>query len=114
MSIRVLLADGNGVMGPVTAKVLKDKPAIELIGEATNFAETPQMTAALQPDVLLPELHFDDERVYSAEVVKAQILLQAKCVLAVSVWNNRETTDLAEPGCGAPSRPTCIRNLFLR
>jgi chemotaxis response regulator CheB len=62
MSIRVLLADGNDVMRPVIVKVLKEEPAVELVGEATSFAETLQMTAALKPDVLLLELHFDDER----------------------------------------------------
>jgi chemotaxis response regulator CheB len=31
MSIKVLLADGNAVMRPVIAKVLKEEPAIELV-----------------------------------------------------------------------------------
>jgi chemotaxis response regulator CheB len=96
MSIRVLLADGNDVMRPVIAKVLKEEPAVELVGEATNFAETLQMTAALKPDVLLLELHFDDEHEYPAEVVKAQVLLHAKCVLAISLWNDTEAKSLAE------------------
>ena len=61
MSIKVLLADGNAVMRPVIAKVLREEPAVELVGEATNLAETLQMTAALKPDVLLLELHFDDD-----------------------------------------------------
>ena len=96
MSIKVLLADGNDVMRPVIAKVLKEEPAVELVGEATSFAETLQMTAALKPDVLLLELHFDDEREYPAEVVKAQVLLHAKCVLAISLWNDAEAITLAE------------------
>jgi DNA-binding NarL/FixJ family response regulator len=96
MSIKVLLADGNDVMRRVIAKVLKEEPAVELLGESTNFAETLQMTAALKPDVLLLELHFDDEREYPAEVVKAQVLLHAKCVLAISLGNDREAKDLAE------------------
>ena len=57
MSIRVLLADDNGVMRPVVAKVLREGPAVELVGEATRLAETLQMAAALKPDVLLLELH---------------------------------------------------------
>ena len=96
MSIKVLLADGNDVMRPVIAKVLREEPAVELVGEAINFAETLQMTAALKPDVLLLELHFDDEREYPAEVVKAQVLLNAKCVLAISLWNDKEAKSLAE------------------
>jgi chemotaxis response regulator CheB len=50
ISIKVLLADGNDVMRPVIAKVLKEEPAVELVGEAANFAETLQMAAALKPD----------------------------------------------------------------
>jgi DNA-binding NarL/FixJ family response regulator len=90
MSIKVFLADGNDVMRPVIAKVLKDEPGVELVGEATSFAETIQMTAALKPDVLLLELHFDDEREYPAEVVKAKVLWHAKCALAISLWNDAE------------------------
>ena len=52
MFIKVLLADGNAVMRPVIAKVLKEEPAVQLVGEATSFAETLQMTAALKPDAL--------------------------------------------------------------
>ena len=96
MSIKVLLADGNDVMRPVIAKVLREEPAVELIGEAITFAETLQMTAALKPDVLLLELHFDDDREYPAEVVKAEVLLNAKCVLAISLWNDKEAKSLAE------------------
>src|ERR1700692_4452266 len=96
MSIKVLLADGNAVMRPVIARVLNEEPAVELVGEATSFAETIQMTAALKPDVLLLELHLDDEREYPAEVVKAQGLLHSKCVLAISLWNDAEAKTLAE------------------
>lgn len=96
MSIKVLLADGNAVMRPVIVRVLNEEPSVELVGQATNFAETLQMSAALKPDVLLLELHFDDELQYPAEVVKAQVLLHAKCVLAISLWNDAEAKTLAE------------------
>jgi len=96
MSIKILLADGNTVMRPVIARVLKEETVTELVGEATNFAETLQMTAALKPDVLLLELHFDDEREYPVEVVKAQVLRHAKCVLAISLWNDTEAKALVQ------------------
>ena len=92
----MLLADGNDVMRSAIAGVLREEPAVDLVGEATNMAETLQMTAALKPDVLLLELHFNDEREYPAEQVKAQILLHAKCVLALSLWNDTEAKALAE------------------
>jgi DNA-binding NarL/FixJ family response regulator len=49
MSLKVLLADGNVVVRPVIAKVLREEPAVERVGEATSFAETRQRTAALKP-----------------------------------------------------------------
>lgn len=78
LSIKVQLADGNVVRRPVVAKVLREEPAVELVGEATSFAETLQLTAAWKPDVLLLELHFEYEREYPAGVVTAQVLLYAK------------------------------------
>ena len=96
MSIRVLLADSSDVMRIAIVRVLKEEPLIELIGEATSFAETLQLTAALKPDVLLLDPHMRDEREYPAELVKPQVLLNTKCVVAISFWNDADARDLAE------------------
>jgi DNA-binding NarL/FixJ family response regulator len=77
-------------------RVLKEEPLIKLVGEATNFAETLQLSAALKPDVLLLDPHMADEREYPAELVKPQALLNTKCVLAISFWNDADARDLAE------------------
>jgi DNA-binding NarL/FixJ family response regulator len=96
MPIKVLLADGSEVMRPAIVRVLKEEPLIDLVGEATSFAETLQLTAALKPDVLLMDLHMHDEREYVPELVKSQVLLNTKCILAMSVWNDADAEALAE------------------
>lgn len=45
-----------------------------------------------------------DERNYSAEVVKVQVLFHAKCGLAISLWNDAEANALAENLGGRSSR----------
>lgn len=96
MSIKLLLADDSGVIRAGIARLLKDEPLIELVGVATSFAETLLLTTALNPDVLLLDLHMHDEREYPPEVVKPCVLLNAKCVVAISIWNDADATALAE------------------
>jgi DNA-binding NarL/FixJ family response regulator len=96
MYIKVLLADDSDCMRPAIARVLKEEPLIELVGEATSFAETLQLAAALKPDVLLLDLHMSDEREYPPELVKSQILLHAKCILTMSLWKDDDAKALAE------------------
>jgi CheY-like chemotaxis protein len=67
-----------------------------LVGEATSFAETLQLAAGLKPDVLLLDLHMRDEREYRPELVKSQILLHTKCVVAISLYNDDDARALAE------------------
>jgi hypothetical protein len=54
------------------------------------------IAAALKPDVLLMDLHMSDEREYQPEVVKSQVLLHTKCIVAMSLWNDDEAKALAE------------------
>ena len=96
MPIKLLLADDSDVMRPAIVRLLKEDPRIELVGEAASFAETLQLTAVLKPDVLLMDLHMRDEREYPPELVKSQVLLNTKCILAISVWNDRDAKALAE------------------
>jgi CheY-like chemotaxis protein len=60
------------------------------------FAETLQLAAGLKPDVLLLDLHMRDEREYPSELVKSQILLHTKCIVAISLYNDDDARALAE------------------
>ena len=96
MSIRVLLADSSDVMRLAIVRVLEEEPLIKLVGEAIDFAETLQLSAALKPDVLLLDPHMPDEREYPAELVKLQVVLNTKRVVAISFWNDADARDLAK------------------
>jgi DNA-binding NarL/FixJ family response regulator len=96
MPLRVLLADDSDVMRTAIARLLKDEVSVQLVGEAKGFAETIQMTVALKPDALLLDIHMSDELDYPPALVKAQLLQNVKCILAMSVWNDEKAHVLAE------------------
>jgi chemotaxis response regulator CheB len=96
LSIKILLADDSDVMRQAIAKLLNEEPSTELVGEAKGFAETIQLVDALRPDVLLMDLHMSDEREYSPESVRVQLSMHARCIVAISVWNDEKAKALAE------------------
>src|ERR1700731_2447005 len=96
MSIKVLLVDDSDVMRSAIRQSLKKELGIEVIGIASSFAETLVLTAALKPDVLLMDPHMPDEREYKPALVKSQILLHTKCIVAISLWNDDDTRTLAK------------------
>jgi DNA-binding NarL/FixJ family response regulator len=96
MAIRVLLADSSDVMRCAIVRILKEEPLIRLVGEATSFAETLELNAELKPDVLLLDPHMHDERDYLPELVKPPHLLNAKCIIGVSFWNDADIEAFAE------------------
>ena len=96
MSIKVLLADDSEMMRTAIVRVLNEESGITVIGEAASFAETLQLTATLQPDVLLLDLHMRDEREHPPELVKSIISQHVACILAISVRNDEEAKALAD------------------
>lgn len=96
LPIKVLLADDSDVMRRAIVKLLKEEPSTELVGEAKGFAQTIQLACALKPDILLMDLHMSDEGDYPPESVKVQLSVDARCVLAISLWNDDKAKALAE------------------
>ncbi len=96
MPIKLLLLDGSDVMRAAISQLLIKDLGIEVIGTATSFAEGLALTAALKPDVLLMDLHMQDERKYPPELVNSQIHLHTKCIVAMSLLNDGEANALAE------------------
>jgi DNA-binding NarL/FixJ family response regulator len=95
MSIKVLLVDGSDVMRSAIRQLLKNELGIEVIGIAASFGDALVLAAALKPDVLLMDPHMPDEREYTPKLVKSQILLHTKCIVAISLWNDADTRSLA-------------------
>jgi DNA-binding NarL/FixJ family response regulator len=86
VSIRVLLADDHESVRTAVSRLLKSDPEIELVAEAASFVQAVQLTAELQPHVVVIDLHMRDEGHVSPLAIKST-LADAK-VLAISIWND--------------------------
>jgi DNA-binding NarL/FixJ family response regulator len=93
--IRVLLADDNEVIRRAIRQLLEEQPEITLVGEATGFAQTIQMTQELKPEVVILDLHMKDQSACETEVVKIQLNRCESRILAISIANDAETKELA-------------------
>ncbi len=95
MRIRVLLADDSDIVREAMRKVIAGEPRIEIVGETASFAQTVQAIAALEPDVLLLDLHLAEKLELTPALVKSQLAC-VDHVLAVSFSNDAEARDLAQ------------------
>jgi DNA-binding NarL/FixJ family response regulator len=96
MPIRVLIADDSNAMRAAIARTLKQDPELEVVGEATSFADTLRQASTLNPDIVLLDLHMPDEHRYSPEIVKGPLLENSGCILGISVWTDAEAMALAK------------------
>src|ERR1700674_3173430 len=94
MPIKGLMADDNYAMRSAIRRTLEEEPRIEIVAEASTFAETIQKISDFKPAVLLLDLHLPEKREFTAALVKAQ--LQCVCTLAVSLSNDDEARALAK------------------
>jgi chemotaxis response regulator CheB len=91
---KVLIADDSDVMRTAIRKTLEEENQIEIVGEASSFAETMQKIGDLKPDVLLLDLSLPQKRDFSPALVKLQ--LGSVRTLAVSFANDSDSKVLAE------------------
>src|SRR5262245_8717210 len=66
----LLVADDSELIRKTIKRLLASESSIEVVGEATNFADAIQKTNELKPDVLLLDLHMPDERELDAAHIK--------------------------------------------
>jgi DNA-binding NarL/FixJ family response regulator len=93
--IRVLLADDNEVIRRAIRQLLQEQPEITLVGEATGFAQTIQLTQELKPQVVILDLHMKDQSAYETEVVKTHLNRCESRIVAISLANDAETQELS-------------------
>ncbi|MFF3334801.1 response regulator [Streptomyces sp. NPDC002888] len=81
MTIRVLLADDQQLIRTALQLVMADTPDLEVVGEAGDGAEAVELTAALEPDVVVMDIRMpgmdgiEATRKITAGPGKAQILV---------------------------------------
>jgi two-component system nitrate/nitrite response regulator NarL len=73
---------------------LKGVPDVTVVGEAKGFGELLRMRPELAPDIVLLDLHMPDQKSFDVATVKAG--LRGSCVIAVCVWNDKTTLELAQ------------------
>jgi DNA-binding NarL/FixJ family response regulator len=90
----VLIADDREEMRTAIRKMLQEQKGIDVVGEASSFADTMQKIADLKTDVLLLDLHMPEKRDFPPALVKSQ--LDTVCTVAVSFSNDTDSKALAE------------------
>jgi DNA-binding NarL/FixJ family response regulator len=95
VAIKVLVADDSDVVRMAIRRTLEEDARIEVVGEASTFAETMQLIGDCQPSVLLLDLHLPEKRDFTPAFVKSQLAGVAH-TLAVSFSNDPEAKALAD------------------
>jgi DNA-binding NarL/FixJ family response regulator len=100
MSRTVLIADDSELIRRSIRKVLAEEPAIEVVGEAVDFANAIALARDLQPDVLLLDLHMPDDKVIEPAQIKANLstLASKTHVIGISLSGDTdvETSELGK------------------
>jgi DNA-binding NarL/FixJ family response regulator len=91
---KVLIADDSEIMRTAIRRTLEEERSINVVGEASSFADTMQKIADLKPDVLLLDLHLFEKRDLTPALVKSQ--LDTVRTIAVSFSNDTDSKALAE------------------
>jgi chemotaxis response regulator CheB len=81
----LLVADDSEVIRKAVKRLLEAEPAIEVLGEATSFAETIEKASELKPDVVLLDLHMPDERTLDAEYIKMHLRPQGSEIKIIGI-----------------------------
>jgi DNA-binding NarL/FixJ family response regulator len=96
MPVKVLLADDTTVMRRAIRNLFQDASEIKLVAEAENFAQTLIMMHKFKPQVIVLDLHMPLGSKLEMFAVKDAIRSSGTHVLAISVFNDDETKDLAK------------------
>jgi chemotaxis response regulator CheB len=95
MPIKVLLADDTELIRRAIRRVLENHPEIELVGEASDFAQAIEMKKRLRPDVVVTDLYMPNESNIPTETIREMLNHQA-CIVAISVWVDDDAKNLAK------------------
>ena len=94
MPITVLLADDTEVIRRAISSLLTPHPAVQIVGEASDFAQTIQMANDLKPQVIVMDLHMSKHDCDPDRDLRPRLNRGSK-LLAISLSNDEEAEELA-------------------
>jgi len=92
--IRLLIADDSATIRRAICTLLQAQTDIAVCGEAGNYAELLKKFNATTTDVVLMDMRMPGENLFTPATIKDH--LQGSCLLAMSVWSDEETANLAQ------------------
>lgn len=94
MLTTVLLADDNESIRKAILRLLQNDPNIQVLAQGASFAQTIELASKLHPQVIVLDIHMNDERTVTPVQLKSALM--GSRVLAMSIWNDDETKSLAK------------------
>jgi DNA-binding NarL/FixJ family response regulator len=91
--LKILIADDSDILRAVVRSTLQEERFVEVIGEASSFAETIQKAVELNPDIVLLDLRMPDQYRFSPDTVRTS--LSGVHTIAMSIANDEESKELA-------------------
>lgn len=95
MPVTVFVADHTEIARRAICQLLENQAGVQLVGEAGSFGETIRMTRELEPQVLVLDVHMPDNHSVAPEDFKALLALVKSRLVVISIWDDRNTKDLA-------------------
>jgi DNA-binding NarL/FixJ family response regulator len=103
MPIKILIADDFDAVRRSIRSILKPAADIELIAEASDYAEALRLIESLNPDVVVLDLHMPVPHKMTAADIGLAIAKSPSRVIAISVWVDEVAQELAQ-SLGAVAR----------
>jgi DNA-binding NarL/FixJ family response regulator len=94
VSTTVLLADDDEIMRKAIVVLLQVDPNIQILGQASSFAQTLELASKLRPQVIVLDLHMNNEKSVTPAQLKSGLM--GSQLLAISLWSDDETKFLAK------------------
>src|ERR1700730_15023726 len=92
--IRLLIPDDSTTIRRAICALLQAQTGVAVCGEAQDYADLLEKLSVSTADVVLMDMRMPGEGRFDPATIKGH--LNGSCLLAMSVWNDEETTSLAQ------------------
>jgi DNA-binding NarL/FixJ family response regulator len=96
MPITVVLTDDKEVVRHSIRLLLSSESEIQIVGEATNYRQTIERVAELEPQIVILDMHMSDDSSVNPQEIKFLLKAFGTRLIAISFWDDEDTQALAE------------------